>query len=678
MTEAADPVDFRAELLARKQAALDAMAAKKRKAARDGKALAEGRLTPEDLARELEEAPIVAGPGEPPPEDGARAGGGGEPPPKKPSRPRGEIWDGCPVKPLGVNGDHCYYLDRHGQLRAVKEHKNGTIVSLFGEKNQLLCQYFPTYGKSGTEPQKFRFDAQRATMTMVAACAERGLFNPQGSVRGAGAWCDDDGRLIYHCGSYLITPEGRQDPGEVAGKIYPAYPPIPEPAAAVGRSDPAPEVLAMFSSWRWEHQEVMPMVALGMWGVQAMGGALDWRPVYWLTGDKAYGKSAFQDLIRHLHGGDKGLVQSNDPTKSGITARLGHASLPVALDEIEPDEESSAKGKALIELARVAASGGQWLRGSADQTGASGNVYSAFLFSSILIPGQMGPQDRSRLITLHLRPLDTSAPKLILDARKLRTWGAVMKRALIDRWPSWAERLSLWRVALAEVGLSGRNGDNWATTLAMADAVLHEALPSAEVLAGWAAKAVRAAAHETEEIGSDADSMLMHLMGQPYDVFRRGEMFTVAQWVQVAAQLPAAPKSLVGSCAGISDVAMLDDDLRAAAAKEANNKLAKAGLRVRDAGEKAALFIPSSPLPGLKKLFEHSTWANGVWKQSASRIVGAEPVRNALTLAGQSSRGVYVPLRNVPGMLAFPMDRAPTQSVPPAAPPMPDEWGEGW
>ncbi|MDD8022446.1 MAG: hypothetical protein PHX82_04995 [Paracoccaceae bacterium] len=665
------------DLEARKRAALDDLAQKKARKVAEGRAISRGARL-EDLAHELEDAPIAATPGTGAPDGGAGAsapaGDGLDPPasgaapPRKPSRPRGEVFENCPVRALGVNGDFSYYLDRHGQLRAVKKHELQTIMHLFGDRIGALCWNFPQFDKDGNRKHS-RFDQTTASMAMISACSEKGLFNPDGAVRGVGAWKDDDGRLIYHCGNLLLTEDGQQEPGDIDGKIYPAYPPIPQPAQKVGTADPARAALEMAGTWRWEHQEATPMIVLGMIGVQMLCGAMDWRPVYWLTGDKAYGKSFFQDWIKHLHGGEKGLIQSNDPTKSGITSRLGHSSLPVAIDELEPGEEGSSKERDIIVLARVAASGGQWLRGSADQKGASGNVYSAFLFSSILIPGAMGAQDRSRLITLHLRPLDPNAPKVTLDPRTWRARGAALKRVLIDRWPSWAERLELWRAALAEVGLSGRNGDNYATTMAMADMALHADMPSAEVLAGWARKVASCAVHETEEIGSDAESMLMHLLGQPFDVHRRGELFTIAQWIMAAAQLPSAPPQLVAD----TDSGDIDDQVRKQAAKRANEKLAKVGLRVRGSGDSASLFIANAPLPGLKKLFEGSTWASGVWAQSSRRIIGAEPVAQPLTLAGQRTRGVYVPLKQCGGLMSFPMDRAGAQSGS-EAPPMPREW----
>lgn len=637
-----------------------------------------------DLARQLANAPdappAAAEPpqgthpqdGPPPPEQGDPgpqpevSKGGGKTPPK---RQTGEIWPDCPVKPLGVNGDVFFYLDRLGQMRAIKKHEGQAMMALFLDRIEMLCWHFPTYDKQGDRVMG-KFNQMHASTAMISACAEKGLFNPDGTVRGVGAWHDDNGSLVYHCGKHLLTAQGETQPADIEGKIYPAYPPIPSPAPPDSKDDPAPDILALLSTWQWQRPDVEPMLSLGMVGCQMLGGALEWRPVYWLTGDKASGKSTFQDLVKHLHGGDKGVIKSADATKSGITSRVGHSSLPVLLDEVEPGEDDGRKERQLIELARIAASGDQWVRGSADQKGASGNVYSTFLFSSILIPGTMGPQDRSRLITLNLDTLRKDAAKPSMDPRTWRKRGAALKRILIDRWPTWTERLALWRAALEQAGLGGRNGDNFATTLAMADMALHAGLPDADTLTGWAGKISKAVRRDVDEIGSDAEDMIQHLLGQPYDVYRRGEMFTVAHWIMAAAGLPSAPRELV--VAGDSGLVEITDQERAAAARRANEKLAKAGMRVKNEGAAAELFISSAPVPGLSKLFEQSRWARGVWAQSAKRLPGAQWQENPLRLAGQRVRGYYVPLRSVGGVLDFPMDRAPVERAP--MPPAPDHF----
>lgn len=596
-----------------------------------------------------------------PPEDAAAPPRSG-----KPKRPHGEIFKGCPVKPLGVKDGLSYYLDAHNQLRPIGKHERQTIMHLFGARTHLLTHHFPRMVEDREtgfkRPKPGDFNADLAALTMITACAERGLFNPEGAVRGVGAWTDDDGQLIYHTGDRLLMADGEHEPKAHQARIYPAYPPIPHPADADKIADgPATAILETLATWQWSRPEIDAQIALGMIGVQMLGGALDWRPTFWLTGSRASGKSQLQNLIRHLHG-TTGLIQSNDATKSGLTSRIGHSSLPVALDELEPGDERSSKERDIITLARVASSGGQWFRGSSDQKGTGGNVYSSFLFSSILIPGELKAQDLSRLITLNLGAFPDGTPPLTLRAETWRKRGAGLKRLLIDRWPTWAQRLDLWREAFAIEGLAGRNGDNWATTLAMADMALHAALPDADVLSGWAKKVAQYVKADADDIGSDADAMLLHLLSQPFDIYRRGEQHTIAQWLMVAAQLPGAPSGLMGSDTPSE---------KADAAKMANDKLAKAGLRVVGNGKDAVLFIASQPIQGLKDLFARSEWANGVWSQSAVRIKGAKGGREVgvRRLQGIATRGTEIPITSIPGLMSFPADRVAAPTPPPAAPP---------
>ncbi len=616
------------------------------------------------LAAALDDPPIAAqGAARPeadPPQDEAPPP---PPPPRggKPDRPKGEIWEGCPVTPLGVNGGFSYFLDVHGQMRAIGKAERMTVMQLFGRQMPQLCWHFPKWVKDqdtgDMTRKKDAFDCDGVAMAMYRAASERGLFDPEGAVRGVGAWADDDGQLIYHTGDGLLMGTAESGPCTHQGRIYPAYPPIAAPAPPDRHPDPVPEIMDVLETWAWARPEIDATIALGMIGAQMLGGALDWRPVFWLTGGKGTGKSQFQTLIKHLHG-DKGLFQSNDATKSGITSRLGHSSLPVALDELEPGDEGSSKERDIIVLARVAASGGQWFRGSSDQKGASGNVYSTFLFSSILIPGAMKSQDLSRLIVLSLQALPENTPPLTLRAETWRKRGAALKRLLIDRWPTWAQRLEMWREAFAAEGLGGRNGDNWATVMAMADMARQAALPDASTLDGWTRRVAGLVKAGTEEIGSDADSMMVHLLSQRFDIYRRGEQHTIAQWLMVAAQLPGAPSGLMGS-----DTPADRED----SAKLANAKLASAGLRVIGAQGEARLFIANTQIQGLKDLFRASEWANGVWSQSAIRVKGAAISDSVRTLAGIRTRGVEIPFTSIPGLAYLPAVRVPAAPMPAAS-----------
>lgn len=612
------------------------------------------RPTEDDLRAELENAPpappLDGGAPPPPPADQ------GDGPPER-GRKSGEIFEGSPVLALGVRGDYHYFLDALGQLRASKDLKREFCKSLYGNQLASVINRFPIWYKDAEtgafERKEGKFDHDGLSNAMYAACADCGLINPDNAVRGVGAWTNDDGQLVYHLGDCIMVGEDTLPPGRHDGKVYPAFAALPHPIMDPKAPDPVPDLMKTLSTWNWARQDTDPFLTLGMICVQIMGGALDWRPVFWLTAAAGSGKSELQKLVKYLHG-DNGLVQSTDATKSGITSRLGQSSLPVAIDEAEPGHERSTKEADLIALARVAASGGEWFRGTADQSGVGGKVFSAFLFSSILIPGIMKTQDVQRLVRLDLKPLDAQVAKLNLQPRTWRARGARLKGILVKRWHNWPERLSVWRTALEDEGVLGRDADNWGTVLAMADMATNEDLPSDETLTIWCKRLAFVAAAGREDVNNDAEAMLLHLMGQPFDVHRRGELFTVAQWIMAAAGLPGAPTGLK---AGGGEFGAPDEREKLAARREANEKLAKAGLRVDGVDQDASLFIANSQIHGLELLFRSSEWKGGAWKDSAARVPGATKAKSPRTLAGIRTRGTLIPVKSIPGLLGFPMDQ---------------------
>lgn len=635
------------------------------------------------LADQVDQAPIAAE-GKPQPPDPAPP-----PPPSEalpPSelggkaskdRPRGEIWDGCPVKPLGKNKGRMYFIDTLGQLRDEAKLDAQTIMNLFGQMWPKLCWHFPqwTPGSEDKPPRRKenRFDQTTAALIMGGACAEKGLFDPENAVRGVGAWADDDGALVYHTGDTMIVGGKAQTPDSHQGRIYPACPKIPHPAE---RADPgvSQKVLDLLSTWQWSRPEIDPMIALGMFGIQAFGGALDWRPAFWITGGAGTGKSKLQQLINHLHGGDTGLIQSTDATARGIASLLGQSTLPVALDELEPGDAGSSKERDIIQTARVASSGGRWARGSSDQKGSTGQLRAAFLFSSVLIPGVLKSQDLQRIIVLSVNPFPEGSKPPDLRAATWRTRGAELKRLVITRWPSWAERLDLWREAFAAEGIHTRDADNWATTMAMAHMLTSEALPSADELKGWTAKVATAITPDLGEAGNDASEVCTYLLSQEFDVFRRGERFTVAQWVQVAAGSPGAPPGLLGDFPQ-------DTIGRRDRAEAANRALAKAAMKVVANGQdEPFLFLGYKAVKPLLTLFEGSQWAGGAWKQSAARIKGARPSTASRTLAGIQTRGTEIPLSSLIGIMDPPDTVTGNPVREPAQPPLgtADHSAEDW
>jgi hypothetical protein len=435
----------------------------------------------------------------------------------------------CPVTPLGVTGQIHHYLDALNQHREIsaRDHSRLALLSLFGHRTELLYQHWPrTNDKGATTGWKPELVAE----ALVAETARKGVIDVHDKVRGVGAWSGDDGELVLHCGDKVLqgaspVPDDAADdpprwraPGAIGEHIYPAGPPRPRPAdgyAAGGSGGPAASLLQMLEGWNWGRSDVDPMLLLGWVMAALVGGALKWRPAVWVTGDRGTGKSTLHDLLKLVFG-QGGIFSVSDSTAAGIRQHTGHASLPVAIDELEADDDNR-RAKQVIELARLAASGAVTYRGGADHQGREFTIRSAFLFSSILVPPLSG-QDRSRLAILELQELGRNAAPPRLDARKLRMLGQLLRARWLQQWRRWPETLEAWRAALTEAGHGGRGADQYGTLLAAADLALHDdAAPNHDYCAIWAQKLAAG------ELARRADDAADHerLRQPPADLGRR-------------------------------------------------------------------------------------------------------------------------------------------------------------
>lgn len=591
-------------------------------------------------------------------------GGSGARPPKEP-RPKGEIWKGCPVQALGQHGDTSYFLDVLGQLRGVTKLDRQKIMNLFGHEYEALCWHFPqwTAPRSEDEAPKRkdrRFEGDAAAATMSEAVSERGVIDPTRIVRGVGAWADDEGGLIYHVGDQVIIGGKERKPARIADYIYPAAPPIPHPAK---KADPKEDVIQMlqdtFATWRWARPDLDKLVMTAMVGCQMMGGAFGWRPQFWLTGPKSSGKSDLQKLLEHLQGGEYGVIKAEDATPASIANALRISTLPVSLDELEATDTGSKKEMGIVEIMRIASSGGHRTRSDPQQGMTRMVLRSTFVASSIIIPGVLSPQDRSRLVILDLSPFKGGEAKPDLSPKPWRARGAQVKRMLIERWPSWAKRLDLWRAAFQEHRVASRDEDNWATIMAMVDMMESAELPDEAKLSGRT-ELVMSHIKGNLDHGSDAEAVLVHLLGQIYDPFRRGAQYTIGQWLMVAGDLDNAPAGLRASLVGNTTDQHKSD--RQIAAEAANNMLAPLLIRVaRDrSGGQPVMFVGNSKVVPLQQLFRDTIWHGGAWSQSLARIPGAYTKSGdkyvSRRFSGLSTKGVEVPFASIPGLAAFPAD----------------------
>ncbi|MEA3053544.1 MAG: hypothetical protein QOG72_2447 [Sphingomonadales bacterium] len=557
-----------------------------------------------------------------PPHDGDGYGGAER---ETPGDGRISMPPGCPVEPLGTADNIFFFLTALGELRALAADKvaNKHIVGMFVPYDKYLEETWPRMtqdAKTGAwtaVPNSWKADDTSKHLMRVAAA--RGVMDVRQMVRGRGAWRDEDGRLILHCGNHVLYLGMWRKPGRYDGFVYPTAPALGRPAPEPAGTGAAVELLAWLKTWNWARPTIDPMLALGWIAIARLGGAIDWRPLIWITGGAQTGKSTLMDLIKALF--DGGLLKLGSATEAAVRQLLGQDTLPVLLDEAE-NEEDDRKMVAIIQLARIAASGDDIGKGGQDHKGVRFTARSCFVFSSILVPG-LQPQDKSRFALLELGPLPAGqrAPKI--SAAEKRTMAAALTRRMVDQWGRWDRTLEAFRDALIDFGgHRNRGADVFGTLLAAAHLAIEDDAPHHEELAMWGHMLAADRLAEMRDADGDDRRCLNLLATSLVQLSGHGQSRSVADWVDQAVRQTS------------------DGDDQARARRE----LAKIGLgffvggiRKRSAEDESdrpqpvpgrCYLVVANANQGLGKLFAETQWkgrpgASGGWVQSLKRIPGA-------------------------------------------------------
>lgn len=546
----------------------------------------------------------------------------------------------CPITCLGVDDDTYWFLDTIGQLRAKKFSELGQagIASLFMGRTNYLYWAWPQYNRKGAVDG---WKAHLARDALMGACARRGPWNSVDRARGRGAWKLQDGALLIHTGQHVFVNGREEALGLIGNQVYMTRPPIARPWGTTLHgieAGPAAFLMPMLRTWNWARPQVDPVLLLGWMGAAMVGGALPWRPIAFLVGDKARGKTTLQDLIKMQFG--DALIHAADTTSAGIYQQLKHDCLPVAVDELE-GEADPRKQKAIIKLARLAASGALMLRGGQDHSGVQFRARSCFLFSSINYP-PLEPQDLSRMALLQLNRLPKGQSAPLLDEAEIAACGRQLLRRMIDNWGGFATTFAAYRAVLADAGHDGRGQDTYGILLACADMLVDadaEALglqmgPAATSLAIWGEQLNPETMVEYQDAGENWRLCLNHILTSRVEHWRSGARQTVGQVLDDFYTDRAAP----------------GDEHDRVDFKRARALLWQTGLSLLKPrwGSDYELFVPNQN-PELWNLFSGTKWAGekgaGVWA-GALRQAPLDLVRQDVNcrISGAQGKGVAIPL----------------------------------
>lgn len=605
--------------------------------------------------RARSEEPPPADPSDPGPEkplDGPALSGCGS---VIPSHPYNGLPPEAPVTALGhKDNDKYFFLATDGGLKQIRDEKftQLKLISLYGGNTTLLEALWARVGKRG---EVTGFDAHSCAGDHMMACHAAGPFDPVNAMRGAGAWRGPNGELIWNFGDRLLRKpldgpdlwvEGTRKLGY---HIYQLRPPMLGPQDTAATPEHAKELLRSLSTWNWARTELDPLLLLG-WIVAAFfGGALTWRPLIWLTGERNTGKSTINGrggYFDHIFGPDGVLIASN-ATGAGIYQHMGFDARPAALDEMEARADNR-RNQSILDLALEAASGGVTLRGGADHTGIAFQSRSAFCFSSINIPA-INSAMLSRLGILELGKLSAKDRSGVLSPEKLQAIGSALRRRIVDFWPQWDRRYGDWNAALMKLGHSTRTADQFGTLLAAAHLALEdEPLGQDEIvkrLEIWGLKHLA----ELADDKPDWASCVAHLLTQPLPA-PRGQETTVARLIQTSL--------------GWLERADADTNKAAESQRHSRDALTHLGLRLEEApdpdrdGKDSWFLAVANDAQALVRLFAGSHWsgtsgATPVYVKTLRRVPGAlfgeDDLRGKPTRSfnGHKSRVTLLPLEQL-------------------------------
>lgn len=534
--------------------------------------------------------------------------------------------DNCPVTALGTKKGTYYYIDALGQFRELKdkEHARTILLGLLGPNIEfattmyakLSADGFPT----GWKPDEFGKD-------LMAECALKGVWEPFERVRGAGVWLDDDGEIVIHSGDTIIENGEARDPGVSGAYVYPSEPPRQKPWEGDVKADDFKDLYGLLKTWSWRRPDIDPMLLLGWIGAAFVGGALKWRPLMWLTGDRGTGKSTLQEVLNCLF--NNSILSVSDPTPAAIFQKIGFSSLPVALDEMEPEADNK-KVQNIIKLARQACSGGVILRGSAEGNASEFKARNCYLFSSILVPALL-PQDRSRMAILELDAITGTPPKI--NRKSLAEIGRKILKRMIDKRDDFRENFEKIRIGFNKIGFDSRGCDQFGTIIAAAQVLLYDdPMTNDDVVE---ISELMRDVIEGEQFDNDANHVQCrnHLLTSILDTFKDGRKRSIGDWIAQASERE--------NTNGHEDP------------DNAHKTLAAVGLKVEKEFDKETnsmklYLLVATKNQGLEKIFDKTQWAGGVWTQAFRRFPGSI-AHNTRRFGGVPSKCTAIPIDEILG-----------------------------
>lgn len=516
---------------------------------------------------------------------------------------------------LGYDENHYYYMSSHGQQIIALSASAHVKLNLF----QLapLEWWRQMFGIEG----KVNWD--KVASLLIGGAVKKGIFRGTDR-RGRGVWLDEN-KKILHAGNVVYVDGTPCIPGRTDTRyIYEGGPIL----GYIDNIAPLSDIEALKFYEICKHlswADPLSSRLLAGWCVIApLCGILEWRPHIFITGPSGSGKSTINNKIVRPMLGKFGLYLEGKSTEAGIRQTIKKDALPIVLDEAESEDQAAAtRLRGILDLARVASSGGEMIKGT---TGGTSTVYcirSMFCFLAIN-PSFSEYADTSRITKLILkRDISPEAGEkynmILNEIASIITpaYSASMTKRIFDNMEVFLKNIKILSNFIREIFSEKRSADQLAPMLAGAYMCSSLQELTFEKAAHWL-EDINWGEQEGNELQRDEDRLLDTILTHSLKV-REPAGYTeksVGEIIFEASRL-------------------LDTTQR----REALKNLHRIGLSVDD----DYLCIANNSIP-LKEILTYSPWANN-WPSQLKNLYGAEPDIFRYYAPGIRARGTRIPLK---------------------------------
>jgi hypothetical protein len=568
--------------------------------------------------------------------------------------------DPPPIQIMGHAGGEYEFVTEAGEVRkwtSSQLHGRGGMADLFGGDVRWATRHFP--GKDKDDQPTGRPNVTALMERLIWVCRKKGYLDGTRQHLGVGTWRGPDETPIVHAGDAVFYDGEIYPPGSLIGaalytiggaRARPAHVIISERWGELARFDYKPKaasradglwVINALNTWHWQSPEALELFAGGLF-VNTLGDAPAWKNHMFVQAPPESGKSHLLRFAAGLLGGSAGPLAKTF-SKSFLEIKFSGKALAIILDEAESEQEAD-RIKHLFELLRMlnddGAKGG---RGSTSGKTRDFDVHGPVIMAATLRE-RWRPQDRRRVMLLHLRPFTergeaqaskADVARLIKDAGER---SAAYRARAIELWPLFLKNLAVAHKAVMDLGGTSGDGDQlggliagWWTSI-YDDEADADRIADVKRFADFIRTVVEAEAGDDEPT-----NCFRYLLGAPLtQKWGGGRLLTVGQTIARARE---------------------KDHIDGGNAREA---LHPKGLRLipEPGGDwsKAWLAIANKH-NGLEEIFgKKPEWADEKWNQAMVGLLGSQskhPFDKAnppIRFAGPPSRALFVPPVYLPNL----------------------------